>query len=100
MDRKITKEAEEDIKSLDEAVWREIKGKINSLEPKLNHEDLKIIDNPMLDLPIWQLTVTEEACNHRVFLDIDKSQLVVLAVWSFDFTHKGDEHWKELSERI
>ena len=100
MDRKIIKDAENDINSLDEAIWEEIKDKINSLDPKLNHKDLKIIDNPILDKTIWQLTVTEGSSNHRVFLDIDKSRLVVLAIWSFDFTHKGDKHWKELSERI
>lgn len=99
MEKKVTKAAEKDINSLNKSEWREIKEKINQITSGLSHEDLKIIDNPILDVPIWQLTVDGESTNHRVFLDVDKAKLVVLAVWSYDYTHNGDEHWKKLSGR-
>lgn len=100
MDKKIVPEAESDVKSLSEDVWLEIKTELNSITHELSHNALKVIDNPMLDYPVWQLTVNGASANHRVFLDIDQSKLVVLAVWSFEFTHNGDRHWRELSSRL
>ncbi|MFB6159367.1 MAG: hypothetical protein ABEJ95_06985 [Candidatus Nanohalobium sp.] len=46
--------------------------------------------NPQLDHAVWELTVEKKDVNHRVFLDIEAGTLIVLAVWSFEFTHSGD----------
>jgi hypothetical protein len=35
-----------------------------------------------------------------VFVDVNESSIVVVAIWDFEFTHQGDRHWRELPERL
>lgn len=100
MDVKLTDAAVEDRKELDEKQWKEIKNKIKEAAESLTHEDLKLIPNPLLKHSVWQLTVKEEKTNHRVFLDVKNGKTVVLAIWNFEYTHSGDQHWKELKNRM
>ena len=100
MEIKLTEEALKDREKYSEEEWKEIKSKIKEISTQLSHEDLKLIPNPLLKHPIWQLTIDEENTNHRAYIDIKNGELVVLAIWDFEFTHKGNQHWKKLEERI
>lgn len=100
MDIKLTKEAVRDREQLSEPEWEEVKEKLSEVTNRLSHKDLKLISNPLLNHSIWQLTIDEEETNHRAFLDVRKNGVVALAIWDFDFTHKGDNHWKELQKRV
>lgn len=100
MSVKLLEEALKDKKDISEEQWTEVKSKIKEATEELNHKDLKLVPNPLLKHGVWQLTVDEEKTDHRVYIDVKGSHIVVLAIWNFEFTHKGDEHWRELSERI
>lgn len=100
VETKLTREAAEDRRQLSDQEWQEIKSKIEEVARSLSHEDLKLIPNPLLHHAVWQLTVDGENTDHRVYLDVRDQKIVVLAIWSFDFTHQGDEHWKELEDRM
>ncbi|MDY6774073.1 MAG: hypothetical protein SVS85_02635 [Candidatus Nanohaloarchaea archaeon] len=80
--------------------WEEIRGKLGEVvEQGLGHPDVKLVPNPTLERPVWQLTVKEEITDHRVFLDLDDSTLVVLAVWHADYTHGEEDHLEEVGGR-
>jgi hypothetical protein len=100
MDVNLTEEAVKDKNQLSEQEWEEIKPKLKEVTKKLSHKDLKLISNPLLKHSIWQLTINEDKTNHRAYLDVRKSRTVVLAIWNFQFTHQGDQHWRELKERV
>ena len=100
MDVKLTTEALKDRKDFSDSQWSEIESKIGELGSKLSHDDLKLVDNPFLENPVWQLTVDGSEVDHRVFVDLNESSIVVVAIWDFEFTHQGDRHWRELPERL
>jgi len=100
MDIKLTKEAIKDKKELSEQEWGETEQVLKEVTSKLSHKDLKLISNPLLNHSIWQLTINEDETNHRAYLDIRNGITIVLAIWDFSFTHQGNQHWKELEERI
>ena len=100
MDIKLTKEAVKDKKELSDQEWKEIKSKLKEVTNQLSHKDLKLISNPLLEHSIWQLTIDEEDSNHRAYLDVRNGRTVVVAIWNFEFTHQGDQHWEELKNRI
>jgi hypothetical protein len=100
MDIKLTEEAVKDKEEISEQEWREIKPKLREISEKLSHKDLKLISNPLLKHSIWQLTIDDEETNHRAYLDVRNGRTIVIAIWSFEFTHQGDQHWEELEERI
>ena len=99
MDVKLTPEASEDRRELDPGEWERIKSKIEEIDTDLSHGELKLIANPMLDRPIYQLSCEGESQDYRIFLDVRYSILVVIAVFSFEFSHQGDKHWRELDKR-
>lgn len=100
MEIKLTAAAVEDRKELSEKQWAEIRTKLEAISNCLTHKDLKLVENPLLRNPVWQLTVDEESTDHRVYLDVKGGKTVVLAVWNFEFTHRGDNHWQELEDRL
>lgn len=100
MEVKVTDEALEDKKELSENEWAEIKSKIKEATDSLTHKDLKLVPNPFLNHPVWQLTVEDENMDHRVYIDVVDGKAVVLAIWNFEFTHGGDQHWEELKDRM
>ena len=100
MEAKLTELARRDKEKIPDEKWKVIKARIKSVDTVSNHPDTKLIPNPILDHPIWQLNVEERDVNYRVYIDIEGSTLVVLAIWSFDFTHSGDRHWQRLDERM
>jgi len=100
MNIKLAEGAIKDKKELSEQEWREVKQMLTEVTSKLSHKNLKLISNPLLNHSIWQLTINEDETNHRAYLDIKNGITVVLAIWNFNFTHQGDQHWKELEERI
>ena len=100
MDIKLTEDTIKDKEQLSKKEWKEIKSKLNEVSKKLSHKDLKLISNPLLKHSIWQLTIDEEQTNHRAYLDVKNGRTIVIAIWDFEFTHKGDHHWNKLEERI
>lgn len=100
MDIKLTREAVKDKEKLSEDEWSEIKSRIGEVTDRLSHKDLKLISNPLLDHSIWQLTIDEDNTNHRAYIDVSNGRMVLLAVWDFEFTHQGDNHWEELDKRV
>lgn len=100
MEIKLTKEAVKDKERLSDNEWEEVKSKLEEVTNKLSHEDLKLISNPLLEHSIWQLTIDEGETNHRAYLDVRNGKTVVIAIWDFEFTHQGDNHWQELEERV
>lgn len=100
MDIKLTEAAVKDRNNLSEDEWKEIKSKVTEVTENLSHENLKLISNPLLKHPIWQLTVNEEKTDHRVYLDVRNGKTVIIAIWDFKFTHQGDKHWLKLEKRI
>lgn len=100
MDIKLTRESVRDKEELSEQEWKEIKSKLEEVTNKLSHKDLKLISNPLLKHSIWQLTIDEANTNHRAYLDVRNGKTVVIAIWNFEFTHQGDNHWKELENRV
>lgn len=100
MEVKLTDDALEDKEEFSSKEWEEIKSEIKEATENLTHENLKLVPNPFLTHPVWQLTVEEENTNHRVYIDVKNGKAVVLAIWNFEFTHSGDQHWKELEERM
>ena len=100
MDIKLTKEAVKDKKELSDQEWKEIKSKLKEVTNQLSHKDLKLISNPLLENSIWQLTIDKEDSKHRAYLDVRNGRTVVVAIWNFEFTHQGDQHWEELEDRI
>lgn len=100
MEAKLTPEAINDREELSDTEWRRIKSKIQEVTSSLSHENLKLISNPLLSHPVWQLNVEEESCNHRVYLDVRNGKIVVIGIFDFGFTHSGDEHWDEIKDRI
>ncbi|QGA80360.1 hypothetical protein [Candidatus Nanohalobium constans] len=100
MDVKLTEEAIKDKDSLSQDEWAKIKDKIDEITNQLSHEGLKLISNPFLNHPIWQLTIEENPANHRAFIDVRNSQIIIIAIWDFEFTHQGDDHWEELTNRV
>lgn len=100
MDIKLTQEAVRDKKDLAEWEWGEIKSKLEEVTNKLSHKYLKLISNPLLNHSIWRLTVNEDEINHRAYLDVRNGKTVVIAIWDFEFTHQGDNHWQKLEERV
>jgi len=100
METKLTSDAVRDKEELSETEWVEIKSKIKQITNRLSHKDLKLVPNPFLSHSIWQLTVDEENTNHRAYLDVRDGKTVVIAIWGFDFTHQGDDHWEELEKRL
>lgn len=99
-DVKLTDEALEGKEKLSETQWQEVKSKIKDATDSLSHRDLKLVPNPFLKHPIWQLKVEEENTDHRVYIDVENTKAVILAIWNFDYTHDGNQHWKELKERM
>lgn len=97
MEIRFTSKALEDLEKLTET---EVKEKIREITGRLSHEDLKLVENPFLAHPVWELTVDEESTDHRVFIDVRGTSIVVLGVFDFEFSHNGDKHWKELEERL
>lgn len=97
---KLTKKALKDRSQLSEIQWSEIKSKIREISTKFAHKDLKLISNPQLKHPVWQLSVEEDKTNHRVYLDVKNNKIIVIAIWGFEFTHHGDQHWTELENRM
>lgn len=90
-----------DQESLSDRQFEEIEKEIQlTAEKGFNRNNIKLVPNNLLERPIWQLTIDEKKTNHRVYLDVRNSTLVVLAIWRFDFTHQGDQHWKELDGRM
>jgi len=100
MDIKLTREAVKDKKELSDQEWKEIKSKLKEVTNQLSHKDLKLISNPLLEHSIWQLTIDKEDSKHRAYLDVRHGRTVVVAIWNFEFTHQGDQHWEELKDRI
>lgn len=100
MDIKLTEGAVKDKEGLTEDEWKKVKSKLEEVTNKLSHKDLKLISNPLLKHSIWQLTINESETNHRAYLDVKNGRTVVIAIWDFEFTHQGDNHWQELEERI
>ena len=100
METKLTSEAVRDKEELSEKEWAEIRAKIKQITNKLSHKGLKLVPNPFLSHPIWQLTVDEENTDHRVYLDVRDGKTIVITIWDFDFTHQGDNHWEELEMRL
>ena len=100
MDVKLTREAVRDKEELSEQEWEKVKSKLEEVTNKLTHKDLKLISNPLLKHSIWQLTIDEEEIDHRAYLDVRNGKTVVIAIWDFEFTHQGQNHWKELEERV
>ena len=100
MELKLTKEAFRDKEQLSLEQWSETKSKLEEVTNQLSHEDLKLISNPLLKHSIWQLTINEQLTNHRAYIDVNDSKVVILAIWDFEFTHQGDQHWNRLKQRI
>lgn len=100
MEIQLTEEAVRDKKKLSKLEWREIKSKLKEVTNKLSHKDLKLISNPLLKHSIWHLTINEDEINHRAYLDVRNGRTIVIAIWDFEFTHQGDNHWQELEERL
>lgn len=100
MDVKLSSEAVEDRKDLSDEAWNAVKSKIMEVSSELTHRDLKLVPNPFLEHPVWQLTVDNEQHDYRVYLDVRDGDVVVIAIWDFEFTHQGDTHWEELEERL
>jgi len=100
MEIKLAKEAVRDKKETSKEEWEEIRSKLEEVTNQLSHKDLKLISNPLLRHSIWQLRINEKATNHRAYLDVRDGRTVVIAVWNFEFTHQGDQHWNELKERL
>jgi hypothetical protein len=100
MDVKLVSEAVNDRENLSDKDWNIIKSKIDEVTASMTHEDLKLVPNPFLDHAVWQLTVNEEDLDYRVYIDVDKSSMIILAIWDFEFTHNGDNHWRELTDRM
>jgi len=98
MDVKLSQDALEDRKSLEDENWKKVKSKIEEISSNLSHENLKLIPNPLLERPIWQLNIQETG--HRVYLDALDGKMVIIAIFNFDFTHSGDMHWDEIEERM
>ena len=80
MKTKLTDEAIKDKEELSEDEWNKVKDKIKEAAEELNHEDLKIVPNPFLEHPIWQLTIDETENSYRVFLDVKDRKVVVIAI--------------------
>jgi len=97
---RLTSEAIADLEDLSDRQVEEVKEKIREVTGCLSHEDLKLVENPFLGHPVWELTVDEEITDHRVFIDVRGSSIVVLGVFDFEFSHNGDQHWRELEERL
>lgn len=100
MNTKLTDEAILDKEKLSEKEWKQVKEKIKDATESLSHEDLKIVPNPFLNHPVWQLTIEETDTSYRAYIDVKNGKTVVIAIWDFEFTHSGDQHWKELEERM
>lgn len=100
MEIKLTPAAVRDREELSEKQWKEVREKLEEISNSLTHKDLKLIENPLLNHSIWQLTVDGEGTEHRIYLDVRDGDTVVLAIWNFEFTHQGDNHWKELEDRL
>ena len=100
MEIQFTSKALADLENLTETEVEEVKEKIREITGRLSHEDLKLVENPFLAHPVWELTVDEGSTDHRVFIDVRGSSIVVLGVFDFEFSHNGDQHWKELEERL
>ncbi len=95
------KEALKDQENLSDAQFEEIEEEIEkACEEGFDRPNVKVVPNPELEHPIWQLKVDGEHTNHRIFLDMENSTLIVMAIWSFEFTHEGDQHWEELEDRM
>ena len=100
MEIKFTDEASEDLETLSEAEKEEVKTKLREISSQLSHRDLKLVENPLLIHPVWELTVDTNEADHRVFIDVKRGKIVVLGVFGFDFSHSGSKHWKELQKRL
>jgi len=101
LDLRYIPEIVEDRKILDSSQWKEIEPIIEEVcREGTDHDNLKLFPNSRIDHPIWELKIEEENTDHRVFLDIEGSTLVILAIWGFDFTHSGEKHWEKLQERM
>lgn len=100
MEIQFTSEALKDIEDLSDKQVEEVKEKIREITGRLSHEDLKLVENPFLAHPVWELTVDEESTDHRAFIDVRGTSIMVLGVFDFEFSHSGDQHWKELEERL
>ena len=101
MEVKLTSEALKDKEELSESGWKEVKNKIREAVDSFEHKDLKLVPNPFLKHPIWQLkTEIETGKSYRIYTDIKNRKAVVLAIWNFEFTHNGNQHWKELEKRM
>lgn len=71
----------EDRRALDSDQWNEIEPIIDEVSQEgTDHENVKLVPNSKIDHPVWELRVEEENTDHRIFLDIDRSNLVILAI--------------------
>ncbi|MFB6208931.1 MAG: hypothetical protein ABEJ56_02205 [Candidatus Nanohaloarchaea archaeon] len=78
--------------------WEKVKSKIKEVSNSLSHEDLKLVSNPLLEHPVWQLNIDETG--HRVYIDVKDGEIVVIAIFGSKFTHSGDRHWEKIENRI
>lgn len=100
MDVRLVPGAVEDREELNKFQWKTIKSKIREVTGSMSHKDLKLVPNPFLEHPVWQLSIDEEGLNHRVYIDVNNGDMIILAIWDFEFTHQGDNHWEKLTDRM